>query len=235
MQIAIITFFAFISAFVTGVLGFGAGLILTPLLGLFLPLKQALAISALVFLVTSGSKVFLFFRHIDRRTYGIALAFALLGAGIGFWALLYVDPGGFQQVYGLLLLILAVDLLWERKPGELRLPQGILPSLGGLVSVLANGGGPLFLCLCRRRRLDRMQTVGTMALTHFSLNILKVAFFSGAGYLAAGELPLLLPAAAAAILGTRLGRTVLVNRVNERGFSIGVALFMVAMAVDFIY
>jgi uncharacterized membrane protein YfcA len=235
LQIAIITLFAFVSAFVTGVLGFGAGLILTPLLALFLPLKQALAVSALVFLATSGSKVFLFFRYIDWPTYGYGLAFALLGAGAGFCALLFVDPAGFQKVYALLLMVFAVNLLRNREGRELRLPQGIFPSLGGLVSVLANGGGPLFLCLCRRRRLDRVQTVGTMAVTHFSLNIVKVAFFSGAGFVSADYVPLLLPAYAAAILGTRLGRGVLVNRFSERGFSIGVAIFMVLMAVDFLY
>ena len=235
MQIAIITLLTFVSAMVTAVLGFGAGLILTPLLGLLLPIKQALAISAVIFLVTSGSKVVLFFRNIDWPTWRLGLVLALVGLGVGCAAFLYVDPGAFRRLYGVLLLLFAVQLLWRKDGGAWRLPAAVYPLLGGCVAVLTNGGGPLFFGFCRRRGLDRLGTVGTLAILHFSLNIAKVAFFSGAGVVDPNYFLLLLPAYAAAILGTRLGRSLLVNHLDEMGFSLGVGACMLLMAIDYLY
>ncbi len=231
---AAIAVLSFVSALVTAVVGFGAGLLLTPLLAIFLPLPEALAIGALIFLVTSSSKVLWYFRDIDWPTWRFGFLLSLPGLGVGFATLLWVESGWLEKVYGVVLLATAVGVIRIRRQALLTLPEEAYPLAGGFLSALLHGGGPMYYCLCSRRGLGRLRTVGTMAVIHFSLNVLKVAFFARVGSLDWNLVVRLLPAGLAAILGTRVGRALLMQRVDEAGFARLVGLSMVLLALYYL-
>lgn len=225
---------AFVSATVTAVVGFGAGLLLTPVLALLMPLPQALAIGALIFLVTSGSKILWYLRDIDWGTWRYGLLLSLPGLAAGLALLLWAPPVGLERAYGALLLVVTGSLLLGPR---LRLPelhQAWFPLAAGALSALLHGGGPLYYGLCRRRRLNRLRTVGTMAVIHFSLNLLKVGFFTEIGALDRVVAIRLLPAGLLAVAGTWCGRQLLLHRVNERQFTCLVGVVMLAMALNFL-
>ncbi|MBE0595936.1 MAG: sulfite exporter TauE/SafE family protein [Desulfuromonadales bacterium] len=235
MEITVITLLSFISAVVSSVFGFGAGMVLTPLLHLFLPLRDALGIGALVFLVTAGSKTFWYREEIVWPVYRRCLFLALFGLAAGFSVVALVDTFWLEKGFALLLLFFALDVLRPPKSQFSFFPAPVFPVAGGLLSVLIHGGGPLFLKFCRQHQLDRMQTVATIAANHFSLNILKAAFFTGTGLVAIDYVWMLLPAYVAAIVGTRLGRTLLKDHLSERGFSVGLGVMLLVLAINFLW
>lgn len=225
---------AFVSALVTSVFGFGAGSVLTPLLSLFMPLPQAIAVGAVIFLFTSGSKVFWFRSDIDPNVLWRGFILVLPGLFVGFALISWLSLSWLEFGYGVLLLGFGFNLLWPRENSAPRLPSYFYPPLAGVLSALIHGGGPLVFAYCRSRQLNRMETVATMAAIHFSSNIVKGLYFGASGLLAVEQLIHLLPACAVAVVGTRIGRTLLQRYVDERLFSVGVGAILLLLATRYL-
>lgn len=224
---------AFVSALVSSTFGFGAGLVLTPLLSFFMPLPQAIAIGAIIFLFTSGSKVFWYRQEIDRPHFIRGALLALPGLFFGFAVISWLDLYWLELCYGVLLLFFAFNLIWPRAEGA-RLPAPLYPPLGGFLSAVIHAGGPFTFAYCRAYRLGRVQTVATMAALHFSNNIFKGIFFGTSGLLSHVNISELLPACIVAVVGTRLGRTVLKKYVDERLFSLGVGVILLLLSARYL-
>lgn len=234
MDLLLITLLSFASALLTSVFGFGAGLVLTPLLGFFMPLTEALAIAALVFLFTAGSKTFWYRGDIYWPVYRNGFLLSLPGLLIGFITISSIDLRWFETGYGLLLILFAVNILSSRDQSKALLPKACYPLCGGVLSVLMHSGGVFFFRFGQFYGLDRIQLVGTVAAIHFSMNIFKAVFFTSSGMIEPSYLYRLAPAYIAAIFGTRIGRIVLKNHVDERLFSIGVAVMLLLLALKYL-
>jgi len=235
MELVLITALAFVSALVTSIFGFGAGMVLTPLLGLLMPLPDALGIGALVFLFTSGSKVVWYLHDIDWRVMRSAFLLSLPGLLAGFTLVATLDVRLLQGGYALLLIVFAVNMLRGTDQRKSLLPAPCYPLCGGLFSVLMHSGGVFMLRYGQFYALGRLQLVGTVAALHFFMNIFKTAFFTTSGMVESSYIYRLIPAYLAAILGTRLGRMVLGRYVDERLFSKGVAVLLLLLAARFLY
>lgn len=234
-ELVIVTLLSFVSAMVTSVFGFGAGLVLTPLLSFVMPLKTALGIGALIFFVTSGSKFLWYFKEIVWRIHRFGFGLSLVGLGSGFLLISYLDTSVLEKVYGGMLIYFAVQAFIDAEPRDRTWSRYGYPVLGGLFSALVHGGGAFFIRLCRSLGLDRMQTVATVAAIHFSMNIFKVVFFTGSGFVAVDQIYTLIPAYVAAVAGTRLGRSVLRNHVSEKAFSYGVGSLLFILSLKYLF
>lgn len=232
--ILITSVLAFASALVTSVFGFGAGLVLTPLLSLIMPLPQAIAIGAVIFLFTSGSKVFWFRRDIAAAILWRGTLLVLPGLFVGFALISWLSLRWLELGYGVLLLGFGFSLLCQGDTTQLRLPPSLYPPLAGVLSALIHGGGPLVFAYCRSRQLDRVGIVATMAGIHFCSNIVKGLFFGASGLIAGEQLLNLMPACAAAVVGTRIGRTLLQRYLNERLFAVGVGAILLLLATRYL-
>lgn len=226
---------SFISAVVTTVVGFGAGMLLTPLLAIFLPLQEALAIGALVFLVTSSSKILWYVRDIDWGAWRAGFLLSLPGLVAGFAMLLWVSAIWLEKIFALVLLGLAIGVLRGQQRLLPALPYWSYPVAGGFLSAILHAGGPMYYCFCRGRGLDRMRTVGSMAVIHFSLNVLKVGFFARLGALDAERVVRIAPACLLAVIGTWVGRHLLIKWVDERNFERMVGITMLALALRYLF
>ncbi|PLY01538.1 MAG: hypothetical protein C0622_06955 [Desulfuromonas sp.] len=234
MDLLLISLLSFFSALVTSVFGFGAGLVLTPLLGFMMPLTEALGVAGLVFLFTAGSKTFWYRRDIDRRVYRKGFLLSLPGLLIGFVVISLVNPELFETAYALLLIFFAVNILRQTDQTRALLPQPLYPVCGGILSVLMHSGGVFFFRFGQFYSLNRLQLVGTVAAIHLSMNIFKAIFFTGSGMVEVSYLYRLAPAYVAAVVGTRIGRAVLKNYVDERTFSIGMAILLLLLALKYL-
>ncbi|WP_303720541.1 sulfite exporter TauE/SafE family protein [Malonomonas rubra] len=234
MELLLITIFSFVSALVTSVFGFGAGLVLTPLLGIMMPLTDALGIASLVFLFTAGSKTLWYYRDINWQVYRPAFTLSLVGLLLGFVIISYIDVNLLETGYGVLLIYFAVNMLRNTDQTKALLPKSSYPVFGGVLSVLMHSGGVFFFRYGQFFGLDRLQMVGTIAAIHFSMNIFKAGFFTGSGIVDVHYLYTLTPAYLAAIIGTRIGRSVLKRYVNERMFSIGVASLLLVLTLKYL-
>lgn len=233
-ELVIITALSFVSALVTSVFGFGAGLVLTPLLSFIVPLKTALGISSLIFFVTSGSKLIWYFKDVDWKIQRLAFALSLFGLAAGFLLISSLETSLLEKLYAVMLVYFGVQAFVNADPKDSSLSRYGYPVLGGLFSALVHGGGAFFIRMCRNLGLDRLQIVATVAAIHFSLAVLKAVFFTGTGVIDTKYIYTLAPAYLAAIAGTRIGRTVLKNHVSEKAFSRGVGVLLLALALRFL-
>ncbi len=235
MDLAIITLLAFASALVTSILGFGAGLVLTPLLTFFMPLKEALGIGALVYFFTSLSKTYWYFADIDWKTWRKCLPLSLVGIVLGMLIIQFAPQRLLEFVFAGILVYFSLNAIFGKEDAPSLLPQPLYPLLAGIASILVHAAGVFYYRLCRLNNLDRVQTVATIAVLHFTLNIVKAVFFTTSGLVDAKYIYTLTPAYIAAVAGTRLGKTVLKNYLSERMFSLGVAALLLLLALKFFF
>lgn len=233
-ELAIITLLAFVSAMITSVFGFGAGLVLTPLLSFIMPLKTAIGIGALIFFVTSGSKLIWYFRDVDWKIHRLGFGLSCFGLAAGFVLISVLDLFLLEKIYGLMLIYFGIQAFIDAEPKDTPFSHYGYPVLGGLFSALVHGGGVFFIRLCRNLGLDRLQTVATVAAIHFSMNIFKAIYFTSSGLVASQYIYILAPAYLAAIIGTRLGRNVLKQHVSEKAFSRGVGTLLLILSLKYL-
>lgn len=235
IEILLIALLSFLSALVTSIVGFGAGLVLTPLLTFFMPLKQALGIGALIYLVTSSSKTWWYRGDIDFKLYRKALPMAFVGLVSGMIIIQHAPVTLLEIIFASVLIWFAISNLLGQSASKSLLPQFCYPLLAGTASILVHAAGVFFYRYCRLNALDRVATVATMAALHFTLNIFKAIFFTTSGFVASSAIVTLFPAYILAVIGTRMGRTILTNYVSERGFSIAVSITLIILALRMLW
>ena len=92
---------------------------------------------------------------------------------------------------------------------------------------------PILGVLVIRNDLTKEQVVGTLGFFGFVGNLLKIAGFTLIGFSFVEYGPTMLCMIPAAIIGTRVGRTVLSN-VNDRYFVIAFRIMLIALALKLI-
>lgn len=234
IEIVIISILSLISGIVTSAFGFGAGLVLTPLLTFIMPVTDAIALSSLIYMFTSTSKAVLYRKDIEWRIYKRSLILAWIGLMVGFLIITHINEQVFEKLFGLLLLIFAYLTVANKEESKSLLPENTYPFLGGLMSVLIHSGGLFFFRFARINGLDRIATVATLAGVHFTLNIGKTVFFILGGYVATHYIYQLIPAYIMAFIGTWIGRKVLKEYINETIFIRGIATILVLMSIRFL-
>ena len=140
-----------------------------------------------------------------------------------------------EVIFSGLLLYFAINTILGKEGSTPRIPLQTFPLLAGIASILVHAAGVFYFRYCRLNGLNRLQTVATMAALHFSLNIAKAIFFTGAGLIESNYIYRLTPAYLCAIFGTRLGRYILKDHISEKMFSRGVASLLILLAVRLLW
>ena len=153
METVLVCFVAFLAAGLTLFSGFGLGTLLMPVLAIFLPVEEAIAITATVHFLNNSLKLVLLGRYADRQVvvkFGLP---ALLSAFLGAWALwslvdqvplvsyhLFNREFHVTPVKLTIAILLAVFTLSELalKDGTVSLDKKYLP-IGGLMSGFFGG------------------------------------------------------------------------------------------------
>jgi len=247
MESAVVAVIALAAALLTFFTGFGLGTILMPAFALFVPLPDAIAMTALVHLVNGGVKLALVARHVAWRVvaaFGLpAVAGAFAGAwllrgvaaapAIGTWSAVgrefVVTPA--KLVVGVLLAAFAVA---EFLPAARRIavPARWFP-LGGLLSGffggLAGMQGALRSAFLVRAGFTKEQYVGTGAAIACLVDVTRLGVYLPSLRGLAPGAPVLGAALAAALAGTVLG-TLLLQKVSLRMVERLVAVVLLAFA-----
>ena len=226
MAYLVISLAALIASGVTFFSGFGLGTLLLPAFALFVPVDQAIAMTAVVHLVNSLVKVALVGRQADRATivrFGLpAIVAALAGAWL-LGKLSVAEPLLEYQAFGrafavlpvklaigsLLAVFTAVEVLpWFR---GLAFPPRLMP-LGGLLSGFFGGlsgmQGALRAAFLARAGLTAESFVATSAVIACLVDITRLGVYAGKVAAVRSELdwPLLAAAVAAAVAGAIVGK-----------------------------
>ncbi|WP_250628222.1 sulfite exporter TauE/SafE family protein [Pinirhizobacter soli] len=207
-----------ISAFTGG----GAGLVLLPILALWLPAVGVPAALSIGSTVSSVSRLALFRRHIRWDVVRWFLPTALPGAWLGAWLLALVDLAWLELCLGFYLLASLWTLL---APGRMaaeaspvaRPTLAMIGLLAGFVSGLTGAVGLVFNRFYLRHGMAREEIVATRAANEITLHVLKIALYASFGLLDRPVVAAGLLIGVAALLAAWLARGLL-SAISEAGF-----------------
>lgn len=131
---------------VKGFSGFGPSLITMPLFALFLDIKFAVPVGAILSLIAGLVLFFSSWRYIDIKSILVLMCGLLLGTISGTSFLIYSDPNVLKKIFGIFVAIFSINMLMAKdkvKYGSIKGWWGFLSGfLGGCAGGLFNTNGP---------------------------------------------------------------------------------------------
>jgi uncharacterized protein len=172
-----------LGGFLRGILGFGAALLIVPVLFAILTPEKALVI---VFLIELPTVIYLMpgaFKQGDPKTVAPIILAMFFTIPIGVYFLVSTDPDIIKIVISLLVLAMVALLATGWKPqNEIKLgTMLIVGSLSGLISGAAGVGGPPFVTALMARNESPERTRSNIILSLNCMSLLTIAnyFYSG--------------------------------------------------------
>ena len=206
--------FLFVASFIafslSVICGGGAGLLLIPLLGHYLPISQVPAALTLGTATSSISRIWIFFNAIRWDMARLFLPTAIVGVVLGAKLLSYLEPMYLELCMGLFL-ISNLPLLFRKqksKPASsasLTVPPWQIRWVGflaGFISGLTGAVGVLFNRFYFRCGLDNQELIATRAANEALLHLLKLSLYASLGLFQLKTIGIGLLVALAAVLSS---------------------------------
>ena len=167
------------AAVISGMGGFGTGIILTAALTPLIGVKAVVPVLAVAGVVINAGR-FWFYRHsLDRRMLGLVLAGALPFLVLGTWIYTVLDPRSLGTVLGVLILASVPARRFLQRRKIVLEKKGILLGAGtfGLASGVATGTGVILISLLLGAGLTGPAVLATDALATIALDFSKALLF----------------------------------------------------------
>jgi len=190
MIIVFLFFTALIAFAISTVAGGGAGLMLMPVLAMLLPSGQVPAALSVGTVVSSLSRIAMFWKSIRWDVVRWFLPAALPAAALGAWLLSRFEPiyvklilGAFLSANLPLLFLPAPPPLEGEAPPIRPRTLALLGAAVGLLSGFTGAVGVAFNRFYFRLRLQKSEIVATRAMNEVLLHVLKIALYAAFGLL----------------------------------------------------
>jgi uncharacterized membrane protein YfcA len=227
--ICLATGVALLACTVRGITGFGAGVVMMPILTLFMDLKLLVVAGCVTAIANGLTLARSAWPHVDWRSIAWMFAANFAGLALGTYILLSLSVHVLKMCFGAVTCLFALQMAWRERSADLPVPdpwpQWLAPVAGLLGGVTAGvfsvGAPPIVLYLAHRLRAK--ETLRATLIILFLMGDLV----RGAGYVATSLVTkqvvviscFLVPAA---LIGGHLGARVQ-DRMNVRGFRLSVA------------
>ncbi len=183
MEWLIILPVALVAGTIGGVIGFGAGVIMVPILVLIFGAKAAVPIMAIAALMANGSRVAIWWRHVDWPAASVYSAAAIPCAILGASTYVQLDGDTVELTLGVFLLLVVPFRHWLKhlnikiKRWHLALVGAAIGFLTGLVASTGPVNAPFFLMY----GLTKGAYIATEALGSVAVNVTKTGVFTLGG------------------------------------------------------
>jgi len=180
----IVVFFAsYISFLLSELCGGGAGLIMIPVLGLFLPVQYVPAALSLGSATSSISRIAIFYRHIRFDIVRWFIPPAIVAVWLGAWLIDSVNPMLLEFAIGIFL-VWNLTLLFkdDAEVAASKPPHGfklvIIGFLAGFVSGITGAVGLLFNRFYLRCGMNKEEIIATRAANEILLHLIKIVLYT---------------------------------------------------------
>lgn len=206
-MIAVLSFVALVTAWLSAVAGLGGGTILIAVMyALGMSPVIAVPLHAAVQLVSNGSRTIAYLPHVNWPAFGWFLLGAVPAPFIMAPLVAQANPDWIRLGMAAFILL----AIWPQWISRIRMQGrtgmavagGIAGGVGSIVGASGLLIGPFFL----RRDWAKETVIATLAAAQAAAHLLKVVAFASFGFAVFDEWELLLPMALAVIAGTLLGR-----------------------------
>ncbi|PJZ58038.1 sulfite exporter TauE/SafE family protein [Leptospira barantonii] len=176
-------FTAYASFLLSAICGGGAGLILIPVLGAFLPIQFVPAALSIGTFTSSASRLFVFFRRIRFDIVRWFLPPAVGAVWLGAWLIQYVNPLFMEAFIGIFLISNLPILFKKENPSESYdkpkvVHLAIIGFLAGFVSGITGAVGLLFNKFYLRSGMSKEEIVATRAANEIFLHLIKLVLYA---------------------------------------------------------
>ncbi len=162
---------------------------------------------------------------------------AIIGVALAWWFLSSTSGYDFSKLIGwVILAMLALDILITEALRAMvrgRVLTGIIGSLAGAASMVANAAGPIFGIYLLQIGLNKSEFVGTRSWFFLLINVIKLPFAIGLGITTSQSLTLNLYYLPIILLGAYLGK-ILLNHINLKLFKTLIRLAVLLAAARLI-
>lgn len=155
----------------------------------------------------------------------------LVGVGVGWWMLDWIDDQGARRVIGACVLFMVVLQVsrsmkpaWFDRCVETRGFGAAAGTLGGFATMLANAAGPVIQLYLLARKIPKMELIGIGARFFLLVNLLKVPLNAQLSLINAESLMINLKLAPGVVIGVFGGRW-LIRHVPQRMFEWMIIVF----------
>ena len=222
---------------VRGITGFGAALVLVPLLSLLWNLRQVVLIAAFVQVITGVPLTVVARREVARRVFVVLLAGSLIGLPLGATLLAMLPLATLRRALGLLTLVFGLSRLLPasrqvalspgRAVGALGVPAGWV---SGLLAGAIGTGGPPVVAYLHYRLPDPLARRATLLAYFMVIDIVRLVGYLRLGIGGAATLWTALALVPFALLGSVAGSHIH-SRAAARTVALCVAWLLVATGV----
>ena len=234
LYLGVVIAMALASSIIGGISGFGAGLIITPLLLPVVGVKGVVPVVGVAMIVGNLARVFVYRANIEPRVLLRMLVAILPGAVLGVW-LYAILPAAILAVFIGSILIASVPTRRYLARHRIAPPPAGVSAIAFLCGVLAGnapGGGVIVITLLLSMGLSGPALLGTDAIIGTALSLTNSVLFGTAGLLDGPRFLIGLAIGAAMIPGAFLARALL-SRITAQTHILIVEIFIVFGGVSF--
>jgi uncharacterized membrane protein YfcA len=187
-MIIIIFFCALIAFSLSAVCGGGAGLLLMPVLGVYLPASRLPAALSIGSTFSSLSRVFIFYKNIRWNIVAWFVPAAIPSVILGAFLLRFINPLYLEIIMGLFLIGNLPEIFKKKSSDNTnqnnpKLQLLIIGFLAGFLSGLTGAVGLLFNRFYLRYGMTKEEIIATRAANEITLHIIKLVLYGFFGLL----------------------------------------------------
>jgi uncharacterized membrane protein YfcA len=177
--LAAVAVLSVIAAIMSGMSGFGAGIILTAALVPLIGVKAVIPVLAVAGAVINAGRFWFYRQHLDRRMLTLVLCASLPFLVLGTWLYSILDPRALSVVLGLAVIASVPARRFFQKQKMRMGTTGIAVGSGvfGFAAGIASGAGVILVSLLLGAGLATPAVLATDALVSIVIDIAKAALF----------------------------------------------------------
>ena len=219
----------FIGFVVFGLMGFGSGLVMLPLLMLFLDPKLVIPTACLIAAFAVISMTFKVWKQARKEFFLRLVIGSVIGVVIGTYGLVILESDFIRRVFAGAIILFALQLLFERPDIQKKnmpwITGTIAGLIGGVTGALFGMGGPPIVWYLTRQTANKEEFRATIV-PYFAITTLWILIsFTYAGLLTRAVLTFSLYMLPAMALGTLVGHS-LHLKINQTQFRKIVAIVL---------
>ncbi|MBM4045754.1 MAG: sulfite exporter TauE/SafE family protein [Planctomycetes bacterium] len=235
--IGLATGVALLACTVRGITGFGGGIVMMPVLTLFMDLKLVVVAGCAMMVANGLSLARSAWPHVDWRSILWLFPSNLVGLAVGTHLLVSVSAQRLRACFGALVCVFALQMVWQEWNGARGEPKPwpqwlgpIAGLVGGVTAGVFGVGAPPIVIYLAHRLSAKEALRATFIILFLMGDVVRAAGYVAAYLVTKPVVVLACFLVPAAFLGGYVG-TRLQERMNARAFRLAVAALLVALGV----
>lgn len=236
MELYLFLIIALAGSLVSAIFGLGSGFIVLSIGSLFIPIKDCIALTTILFMAATFAKTILYRQHINWRLSATIAIGSIPFSWLGAETLSSIDP---EPLRPLLAGFITLSVIISALGLKLSLPQRtsitlIVAAFYGYVSGLLSSGNPIKALALDRMGFEKQSFIGVMAATALGVNLTKLISYSDNNILRPEHYPIAGVLVMIAILSALAGRK-LIGKIEDKRYKHGLSIILVFSAITLLF